>query len=160
MISDAPLADPGNPIRSRGLRVTALRMAVLRAVADAPHATADAVIAAVRAGLGTVSRQGAYDALASLADAGLLRRIEPAGSPARYEVRVDDNHHHLVCRGCGTVMDVDCVVGAAPCLTAPAAAGFVVDEAEVVFWGRCAACRDATVTSAPPRSTASTATIG
>jgi Fe2+ or Zn2+ uptake regulation protein len=147
MTVTSPSADPVALLRARGLQVTALRLAVLRAVDAAPHATADAVIATVRGGLGTVSRQGAYDALASLADAGLLRRIEPAGSAARYEVRVGDNHHHLVCRDCGTVVDVDCVVGAAPCLAAPSAAGFVVDEAEVVFWGRCAGCRDATVTA-------------
>lgn len=135
-------ADPAALLRARGLQVTALRLAVLRAVDAAPHATADTVIAAVRAGLGTVSRQGAYDALASLADAGLLRRIEPAGSPARFEVRVGDNHHHLVCRGCGCVVDVDCAVGAAPCLTAPDATGFSVEEAEVVFWGHCRSCRE------------------
>jgi len=150
--------DPAALLRAKGLQVTALRLAVLRAVGAAPHTTADAVIAAVRAELGTVSRQGAYDALASLADAGLLRRIEPAGSAARYEARVDDNHHHLVCRGCGRVVDVDCAVGAAPCLTAPDAEGFSVEEAEVVFWGSCSACREEHVTDevAPRRRTAGT----
>jgi len=133
---------PDALLRTRGLQVTGLRLAVLRALADAPHATADAVMAAVRADIGAVSRQGAYDALAALADAGLLRRIEPAGSPARYELRVGDNHHHVVCRRCGVVADVDCTLGAAPCLSAADTHGFAIDEAEVVYWGTCPDCRD------------------
>jgi len=130
-------------LRQHGLHVTAQRLAVLRAVADRPHSTADDVDAIVRAELGAVSRQAVYDSLAALTGAGLLRRIEPAGSPARYERRVEDNHHHLVCRACGSMVDVDCAVGDAPCLTASDDAGYEIDEAEVVFWGRCPACRDA-----------------
>ena len=127
-------------LRERGLNVTAQRLAVLEAVTARPHTTADSVLDSVRAHLGTISRQGVYDSLAALVEAGILRRIEPAGSPARYETRVGDNHHHVVCRTCGTLADVDCAVGDTPCLTAANDQGFVIDEAEVVYWGTCSTC--------------------
>jgi Fur family transcriptional regulator, stress-responsive regulator len=127
-------------LRERGLRVTAQRLAVLRAVSDAPHVSADVVVEAVRGEIGWISVQAVYDALAALTDTGLLRRIQPAGSPARYEGRVGDNHHHLICRVCARMVDVDCAVGHAPCLTAVEDAGFEIDEAEVVYWGRCPEC--------------------
>lgn len=127
-------------LRAAGLRVTASRLAVYGAVAAAPYSDAGSVTRVVRAWLGSVSGQGVYDALRVLTERGLLRRIEPAGSAARYEVRTGDNHHHLVCRSCGVTVDVDCVVGAAPCLTPAGTSGFVLDEAEVVFWGACPAC--------------------
>ena len=128
-------------LRSRGLRVTGQRLAVLAAVAREPHATAEAITDSVRRELGAISVQGVYDAPGALTDAGLVRRIEPAGSPALFECRVDDNHHHLICRTCGRVTDVDCAVGAAPCLTPADDFGFEIEEAEVVYWGRCATCR-------------------
>ncbi|MEE2030789.1 Fur family transcriptional regulator [Rhodococcus chondri] len=134
--------DPKEQLRSVGLRVTAPRVAVLNMVADHPHSDADEVAAHVRSELGSVSTQAVYDVLKACVGAGLLRRIEPAGSPARFETRTGDNHHHLVCRHCGTVVDVDCVVGAAPCLTPSESGGFVIDEAEVTFWGLCPDCRD------------------
>ncbi|MGV9616566.1 Fur family transcriptional regulator [Nocardia xishanensis] len=134
-------ADPCAWLRSAGLRVTAPRVAVLNAVAARPHSDADLVAATVRETLGSVSTQAVYDVLHACVRAGILRRIEPAGSPARYETRIGDNHHHLVCRNCGTVVDVDCVVGSAPCLEPLNDHGFVVDEAEVVFWGLCPTCR-------------------
>lgn len=127
-------------LREHGLQVTPQRLAVLQAVQGRPHATADSVAETAREQIGTISKQSVYDALAALVDAGIVRRIEPAGSAARYETRVGDNHHHLVCRGCGGVVDVDCAVGAAPCLTAADAAGYTVDEAEVTFWGTCPTC--------------------
>jgi Fur family ferric uptake transcriptional regulator len=120
--------------------VTAQRLAVLAAVSGRPHGTADDVATAVRAEIGVISRQAVYDALAVLAQKGLIRRIQPAGSPARYEDRAGDNHHHLICRECGRMVDVDCAVGAAPCLTPVDASGYEVDEAEVVYWGRCPEC--------------------
>ena len=132
---------PADVLRARGLRVTGQRLAVLAGVTGEPHVTADAVAEIVRGQLGAVSLQAVYDALGALVDAGLVRRIEPAGSPARYEARVSDNHHHLICRQCGRVSDVDCAVGAAPCLTPSDDHGFEIDEAEVVYWGRCAECR-------------------
>lgn len=132
--------DHSELLRTRGIQVTAQRLAVLRAVGAQPHATADVIADAVRGELGTVSLQAVYDSLALLAAEGLIRRIEPAGSPARFEGRVGDNHHHLICRICGRVVDVDCAIGSAPCLTAADAAGYEVDEAEVVYWGRCAKC--------------------
>lgn len=131
-------------LRSHGLQVTAQRLAVMRAVSAHPHVTADAVVDEVRADLGTISRQAVYDALTALVDKGLVRRIQPIGSPARYEDRVGDNHHHLVCRACGMVVDVDCAVGFAPCLTAANSMGFEIDEAEVAYWGRCPDCRNTT----------------
>jgi len=137
--------DDAETLRSRGLRVTAPRLAVLAAVGRLPHATAEAVLEAVRPELPGLSVQGVYDVLHALADAGLLRRIEPAGHPARYERRTGDNHHHVVCRGCGAIDDVDCVVGHAPCLTPSSTSGFTVDVAEVTFWGLCPDCRAATV---------------
>ena len=127
-------------LRSHGVQVTAQRLAVLSAVSEQPHATADEVAEAVRAEIGAISRQAVYDALGLLAEKGLLRRIQPPGSPARFEDRVGDNHHHLICRICGRTVDVDCAVGAAPCLTPASSAGYVIDEAEVVYWGRCPDC--------------------
>jgi Fur family transcriptional regulator, stress-responsive regulator len=132
--------DPSELLRRRGLRVTAQRLAVLRAVSEQPHASADAVLQAVTGEIGSISVQGVYDALAALTEKGLLRRIQPAGSPARYEHRVDDNHHHLVCRVCDRMVDVDCAVGEAPCLTAVEDLGYEIDEAEVIYWGRCPEC--------------------
>ena len=132
--------DPADLLHQHGLQVTAQRLAVLRAVSDRPHGTADDVAEAVRAEIGTISRQAVYDALGVLADKGLVRRIQPAGSPARYEDRVGDNHHHLICRICGVMDDVDCAVGARPCLNAADDSGYEIDEAEVVFWGRCPEC--------------------
>jgi Fur family transcriptional regulator, stress-responsive regulator len=127
-------------LRSHGLQVTAQRLAVLRAVADRPHSTADDIDTVVRTEIGAISRQAVYDALGTLTDKGLLRRIQPARSPARYEDRVGDNHHHLICRACGRMVDVDCAVGDTPCLTAADDSGYEIDEAEVVYWGRCPAC--------------------
>jgi Fur family ferric uptake transcriptional regulator len=127
-------------LRASDLHVTPQRLGVLRALSASPHSTADELHRLVRAELGTVSRQAVYDALAALTGRGVLRRIEPAGSPARYEDRVGDNHHHLVCRTCGRMVDVDCAVGPAPCLTPLDGAGYEVDEAEIVYWGRCADC--------------------
>jgi len=131
---------PDHLLRRHGLQVTAQRLAVLRAVSGRPHGTADEIAEAVRSEIGSVSRQAVYNVLGALADKGLVRRIQPAGSPSRYEDRVGDNHHHLICRACGRTVDVDCAVGAAPCLTAADEAGFEVDEAEVVYWGRCPEC--------------------
>lgn len=129
-------------LRAHGLRVTASRIAVLAALAELPgHPDADAVRRAARARLGSISTQAVYDALSALVERGLARRIQPAGGPARYETRVGDNHHHIVCRACGAVVDVDCVVGEAPCLHPSSRSGFTVDEAEVVFWGLCPDCR-------------------
>ncbi|HET9442578.1 MAG TPA: Fur family transcriptional regulator [Acidimicrobiales bacterium] len=127
-------------LRRHGLQVTAQRLAVLRAVSNRPHSTADDVDKVVRAGIGAISRQAVYDALGVLTDKGILRRIQPAGSPARYENRVGDNHHHVICRACGRMVDVDCAVGDTPCLTAADDAGYEIDEAEVVYWGRCPEC--------------------
>ena len=127
-------------LREHNLRVTRPRLAVLGAVHSSPHASTDAVIDAVRDELGVVSHQAVYDVLRALTSAGLLRRIQPAGSVARYEARVGDNHHHVVCRTCGAIADVDCAVSATPCLTASDDQGFVIDEAEVTYWGTCAAC--------------------
>jgi Fur family ferric uptake transcriptional regulator len=127
-------------LRRHGVQVTAQRLAVLRAVAVRPHHPADDIHKLVRAELGSISRQAVYDALTTLTDKGLLRRIQPAGSPARYENRVGDNHHHLICRTCGRMVDVDCAVGDTPCLTAADDSGYEIDEAEVVYWGRCPDC--------------------
>jgi Fur family transcriptional regulator, stress-responsive regulator len=128
-------------LRAVGLRVTAPRLAVLEALWPGGHLDADTIARRVRGRLGTVSTQAVYDILHALAAAGLLRRVEVPGAPARYERRVGDNHHHLVCRSCGEIVDVDCAVGAAPCLTPSHDAGFAVDEAEVIFWGYCPGCR-------------------
>lgn len=127
-------------LRRHGLQVTAQRLAVLAAVSGRPHCTADDAAAAVRAEIGVISRQAVYDALGVLTDKGLIRRIQPAGSPARYEDRTGDNHHHLICRACGRMVDVDCAVGAVPCLTPTDASGYEIDEAEVIYWGRCPEC--------------------
>jgi Fur family ferric uptake transcriptional regulator len=128
-------------LRSRGLRVTRPRLAVLEVLAAGGHLEVDEIATRVRARLDSVSVQAIYDVLGALARAGLARRIEPAGSPARYEARTGDNHHHIVCRGCGMVTDVDCTVGEAPCLEPSDTHGFELDEAEVTFWGLCPACQ-------------------
>ena len=127
-------------LRDADLRVTRPRVAVLAAVHDHPHADTDSLIGVVRAELGEVSHQAVYDVLRALTVAGLVRRIQPSGSVARYESRVADNHHHVVCRSCGVIADVDCATGATPCLTASEDHGFTIDEAEVIYWGRCASC--------------------
>ncbi|MFC8381997.1 Fur family transcriptional regulator [Nocardia sp. NPDC057272] len=127
-------------LRAASLRVTAPRLAVLTAVHQHPHADTDTILSRVRATLGAVSQQAVYDVLRALTSAGLLRRIQPMGTVARYETRVGDNHHHLVCRSCGVIVDVECAVGDAPCLTPLDDRGFVVDEAEVIYWGRCPDC--------------------
>jgi Fur family ferric uptake transcriptional regulator len=131
-------------LRRHGVNVTAQRLAVLRAVSDRPHSTADDIYTAVRTELGAISRQAVYDALGILTDKNLLRRIQPARSSARYENRVGDNHHHLICRTCNRMVDVDCAVGYTPCLTAADDRGYEIDEAEVVYWGRCPDCVGAT----------------
>ncbi len=128
-------------LRDADLRVTRPRMAVLAAVRDHPHADTDTLLRAARRQLGEVSTQAVYDVLRALATAGLVRRIEPAGSVPRYETRTDDNHHHVVCRRCGAIADVDCAVGETPCLVASDAGGYLVDEAEVTFWGLCPSCQ-------------------
>ena len=142
-VSGAPTAG-ATILRENGLHVTPQRLAVLDAVGSHQHATADSVLDVVRSNIGTISRQAVYDCLSALVDAGILRRIEPAGSPARYETRVGDNHHHVVCRSCGDLADVDCAVGDTPCLTAASDQGFVIDEAEVVYWGTCSQCSSST----------------
>jgi len=133
--------DADQQLRQHGLQVTAQRLAVMRAVSSRPHATADELIEDVRAVIGSISRQAVYDTLGVLADKNIVRRIQPAGSAARYEDRVDDNHHHLICRGCGKMYDIDCAVGVKPCLTAENDHGFEIDEAEVIYWGRCPSCQ-------------------
>ena len=135
-----PTASHEQTLRDAGLRVTQQRVAVLDAVRRLPHADTDSLIGAVRAETGEISHQAVYDVLRALTDAGLVRRIQPPGSVARYEARVGDNHHHAVCRTCGAVADVDCAVGETPCLTASDDAGYTIDEAEVVYWGSCPAC--------------------
>jgi Fur family transcriptional regulator, stress-responsive regulator len=127
-------------LRGASLRLTGPRLAVLRAVHDHPHADTDSITGVVRERLGVVSNQAVYDVLRALTAAGLVRRIQPAGSVARYEARVGDNHHHLVCRSCGAIGDVDCAVGYTPCLTAATDAGYEIGEAEVIYWGRCPGC--------------------
>ena len=133
-------ADNDARLRRHGMHVTAQRLAVLGAVSHRSHSTADDIYNAARAEIGAISRQAVYDALAALTDNGLLRRIQPAGSPARYEDRVGDNHHHLICRTCRRMVDVDCAVGVTPCLTAAADSDYEIDEAEVTYWGRCPEC--------------------
>jgi Fur family ferric uptake transcriptional regulator len=140
--------DPADLLRQHGTQVTAQRLAVLRVVSSRPHATADQIEESVRAEIGAVSHQAIYDALGVLTEKGLIRRIQPARSPARYENRVDDNHHHLVCRRCGITVDADCVVGTAPCLEVADSRGFIVDEAEVIYWGICPACQQAAASGA------------
>lgn len=134
--------EPAELLRQHGVQVTAQRLAVMRAITGRPHSTADDIEEIVRADIGAISRQAVYDALGTLTDKRLIRRIQPARSPARYEDRVDDNHHHLVCRACGRTVDVDCVVGEKPCLQASDDHGFTIEEAEVVYWGYCPECKD------------------
>ena len=138
MVAEAELQQM---LRDADLRVTRPRVAVLSAVHANPHADTDALIRAARRHLTEVSHQAVYDVLRALTDAGLVRRLQPAGSVARYEARVGDNHHHLVCRDCGAIADVDCAVGEAPCLTAGDDHGFAIDEAEVTYWAECAECK-------------------
>ncbi|MCX2731081.1 Fur family transcriptional regulator [Saccharopolyspora sp. NFXS83] len=135
-----PAIDATSLLRGAELRVTRPRVAVLAMVADNPHSDTDTIATAVRRNLGSVSTQAVYDVLRALTEAGLVRRIEPAGSPARFETRVGDHHHHLVCRACGAITDVSSAVGEAPCLDVQDSWGFDLDEAEVTFWGRCPAC--------------------
>ncbi|MBN0043021.1 transcriptional repressor [Streptomyces actuosus] len=136
-------ATTADELRGAGLRVTAARVALLETVRDGDHLGVEAIASGVRTRVGHISLQAVYDALHALAAAGLVRRIEPPGSPARFEGRVGDNHHHLVCRSCGAVVDVDCAVGHAPCLTAADDRGFAIDEAEVIYWGVCPDCSTA-----------------
>jgi Fur family transcriptional regulator, stress-responsive regulator len=145
-------ADLESLLRGAALRVTRPRVAVLSAVHDRPHADTATIITAVRGSLGEVSHQAVYDVLRALTTANLVRCIQPGGSLALYEARVGDNHHHVVCRSCGAIADVDCAVGSAPCLTADDDHGFAIDEAEVVYWGLCPACA-ATTTSVNPEGT-------
>jgi Fur family ferric uptake transcriptional regulator len=146
----APVDDFERMLREASLRVTRPRVAVLAAVHERPHADTDSVIRAVREDLGEVSHQAVYDVLRALTDAALLRRIQPSGSVARYEARVGDNHHHVVCRSCGAIEDVDCAVGTAPCLAAVDDRGFVIDEAEVTYWARCPDCAEQLQTNPQP----------
>ena len=143
-------------LQAAGLRITGPRLAVLHAVRHGDHLTVDAITAQVRERVGSVSRQAVYDVLAALAQADLVRRIEPAGSPARFETRVGDNHHHLVCRACGLAVDVPCTTGQAPCLEPAHTAGFVVDEADITFWGLCPACQAGTTAGDNPARTGAT----
>ena len=133
--------DPDDRLRQHGITVTGQRLAVLREVTERPQGTADVIAEVVRAKIGAISKQAVYDALGMLSKKGLIRRIQPAGSPALFEDRVGDNHHHAICRTCGKTVDVDCAVGKAPCLTASGDSGFLIDEAEVIYWGTCAECR-------------------
>jgi Fur family transcriptional regulator, stress-responsive regulator len=141
-------------LRSHDLRVTRPRLAVLQAVHSHPHADTNSIIDHVREELPEVSHQAVYDVLAALTRAGLLRRIQPQGSVARYEARIDDNHHHVVCRTCGAVADVDCAVGATPCLTASENHGYAIEEAEVIYWGLCPECLANSPTTEPSRKDA------
>lgn len=149
--TSAVATDPTELLRKRGIQVTAQRLAVWRVVSDQPHITADGVAEMVRAEIGAISLQSVYDTLGLLVAEGLLRRIQPAGSPARFEDRVRDNHHHLICRICGRVVDVDCAVGSAPCLTAADAMGYEIDEAEIAYWGRCPDCLPAATSPNPDK---------
>ncbi len=132
--------DPAILLRKQGLQVTAQRLAVLRAVSSRPHCRADEIANAVRTEIGAISRQAVYDVLGILVEKGLIRRIQPAGSPALYEDRIGDNHHHIICRACGKTVDVDCAIGETPCLTAADNAGYQIDTAEVIYWGTCPEC--------------------
>lgn len=134
------LEDPSKLLQDHGVQVTAQRIAVLRSVFACPHRTADEVMSNVRIEIGAISKQAVYDALGTLTEKGLIRRIQPAGKPALYEGRVGDNHHHIICRVCGETRDVDCAVGEAPCLNAADDLGYQIDEAEVIFWGTCPEC--------------------
>jgi len=148
-MSGGTSADNDALLRQHGLQVTAQRLAVLRAVSTRPHSTADDIYTLVRAEIGAISQQAVYNVLAALTEKGLLRRIQPAGSPARYEDRVGDNHHHVICRHCGRMGDVDCAVGDTPCLTAADDSGYEIDEAEVMYWGRCPVCIAEAAAAAP-----------
>ena len=139
--------EPALLLRKNGLQVTAQRLAVMRAVSQNPHCSADYVAQAVRAELGTISRQAVYDVLGVLVDKGILRRIQPAGSAALYEDQVHDNHHHLICRQCGLTTDIDAVIGESDCLVVARNSGYQVDQAEVVFWGLCPQCAGRDVNS-------------
>lgn len=141
--------DRAQVLRTHGLQVTAQRVSVFAAVSRHPHATADELVPVVREQLGAISRQGVYDALTALAAKGVIRRIQPAGSSARYEDRVGDNHHHLVCRTCRRMVDVDCATGDTPCLSASQDYGFDIDEAEVIYWGTCPECSAAAAADGP-----------
>ena len=153
-MSDSSPLDAAQSFRDHGLQVTAQRVAVLRALAANPHATAEDVEGVVRAQIGGVSRQAVYDALTTFSERGLIRRIQPSRSAARYETRVGDNHHHVVCRRCGATEDVDCALGARPCLAASDDRGYVIDEAEVIYWGLCPACQASLpVPESPPATT-------
>jgi len=145
-------SDTAGLLRGVGVQVTAQRLAVLRAVSDRPHSTADDIDKSVRAEIGAISIQAVYDALALLTDRGLIRRIQPAGSPARFEDRVGDNHHHLICRSCNQMVDVECAVGYTPCLTAADDSGYEIDEAEIIYWGRCPQCVATATVSTGDRS--------
>jgi len=148
-VTGGPAQDERTVLRRAGLQVTAQRLAVLRSVSDDPHRSAEEIYQAVHAELGAVSRQAIYDALAVMTERGVVRRIQPAGSPARYEDRVGDNHHHAICRVCGRTVDVDCALQPAPCLAPSQSAGFEIDEAEVIYWGRCPECAAAASSSGP-----------
>lgn len=137
----ANMLDTATLLRQHGVQITAQRLAVLRAVSKNPHCRADEVVEAVLSEIGAISKQAVYDTLGILAEKGLIRRIQPAGSPALYEDRVGDNHHHVICRVCGKTVDVDCAVGETPCLNAADNSGYEIDEAEVIFWGVCPDCR-------------------
>jgi len=144
--------NPIDLLLKHGLQVTPQRLTVLRVVAAHPHVTADRVAELVRAEIGAISRQAVYNVLGALVDKGILRKIQPLGSPSLYEDRVADNHHHLICRACGRVVDIDCAVGAAPCLQVGDDRGYRIDEAEVIYWGRCPAClADAGAQGSPAR---------
>jgi Fur family transcriptional regulator, stress-responsive regulator len=147
ILFDSVSISPVDQLRERGIQATAQRIAVLRAVASQSHVTADEVTEIAQTDIGAISRQAVYDALGVLVDNGLLRRIQPVGSAARYEDRVNDNHHHLICRSCQQVVDVDCAVGSAPCLTASDDHGYAIDEAEVAYWGLCPDCQVLDTTS-------------
>jgi Fur family transcriptional regulator, stress-responsive regulator len=149
LVTAAQTPSIAGELRGAGLRVTAARVALLQTVRDGDHLGVEAIAAGVRDRIGQVSLQAVYDALNALAQAGLVRRIEPAGSPARYEGRLRDNHHHVVCRSCGAVADLDCALGAAPCLTPSDDHGFAIDEAEVTHWGRCPSCSAARDSGGP-----------
>jgi len=146
--AEAQTPSTAEELRGAGLRVTAARAALLVTVREGDHLGVEAIAAGVRERVGHISLQAVYDALDALTAAGLIRRIEPAGSPARFEGRIGDNHHHIVCRSCGTVTDVDCAVGEAPCLTASDDHGYAIDEAEVVYWGLCPACSTSSTNAA------------
>jgi len=145
-------------LRRHGVNVTAQRLAVLHVVSAHPHITADRALEEARAQIGAISRQAVYDTLTLLTEKGLIRRIQPIGSPALYEDRVNDNHHHLICRDCAKVVDVDCAVGYTPCLTAADDMGYLIDEAEVAYWGRCPDCQGQTGAAATDQTSRATAT--